>query len=312
MFSCCLAPGTHHNVPQCISHSDSDPHYSLDIVDWCLSSDASSVTVRTLICNDKEENAVSTGKKCFQIGPTANGRMDLVVAYSTISQHRPHGYQRRTDAQVDLRAGIVTQDEAATADPGLIATHGVFMMIGWMILAPWGVFIVRYLKTRQWRLVAHISIMGSVGSMMVPLLIGVQASVGASDKLAQHSIIGLSIMSAFFVMAATGRFRYLKWEGQKIGKRIDFLTLVLHRYGGATFIALAWWNCYTGLVRIGPEDSYVEVVLFSTYSMGYVDYYVPSKPHNYVIKMLTFLLSVAIGTIWIFLEQFESMSMDHT
>ena len=44
-------------------------------------------------------------------------------------------------------------------------------------------------------------LLGVVGSMMVPLLIGVEASVGATDKTAQHAVVGLIVMSLFFLMA---------------------------------------------------------------------------------------------------------------
>ena len=105
---------------------------------------------------------------------------------------------------------------------------------------------------------------------MVPLLIGVQASVGATNKTAEHSLVGLILMGVFFLMAGTGRYRYLKWEGsRKLGRKTDLITLVFHKYGGFLFVGLAWWNCYTGLVRIGPEDSNFQLVVFSSYSMGY-------------------------------------------
>ena len=69
------------------------------------------------------------------------GGMDFIVAYNTLLSNRPHGYQRRTNAQVDLNAGVLTQSEAGIADDGLIATHGAFMLVGWLLLAPWGVFV---------------------------------------------------------------------------------------------------------------------------------------------------------------------------
>lgn len=104
---------------------------------------------------------------------------------------------------------------------------------------------------------------------MVPLLIGVEASVGATDKTAAHAMVGLCIMCMFFLMAGTGRYRYLKWEGVKIGRKTDFITLAFHKYGGAVFIGLAWWNCWTGLCRIGPEDSEFQLVVFSNLHLGY-------------------------------------------
>lgn len=271
MFSCCLAPGTYHEKPLCSKSSD-DLFYSLEITDWCISSETSSVTVRAPVCNNDETVAIDSGsekRNCFRTVSTEDGAMDFIVAYNRVANSRPHGYQRRTNAQIDLTAGVFTQEEASTADDGLIATHGAFMLFGWLGLAPWGVFIVRYMKTWKRRLVAHISIMGVVGSMMVPLLIGVEASVGATDKTNQHAVVGLIVMTLFFAMAGTGRFRYLKWEGHKIGKKTDFITLVFHKYGGAVFIGLAWWNCYTGLCRISPEDSEFQLVIFSNLHIGY-------------------------------------------
>ena len=143
-FSCCLAPGTHHNVPVCAEPGD-EIYYTLEVVDWCLSKEESSVTVRALVCSDDDvgsnNNVNATSNECFQMSSTPDGKMDFIVAFNPLSNSRPHGYQRRTNAQVDLIAGILTKGEAQTADKGLIATHGVLMLVGWMVLAPWGVFV---------------------------------------------------------------------------------------------------------------------------------------------------------------------------
>jgi hypothetical protein len=117
--------------------------------------------------------------------------------------------------------------------------------------------------------------MGFVGSLMVPLLIGVEASVGATDKTAEHCVVGLSLMIVFFFMVFAGRIRYLKLEGKPVGRKTDIVSLIFHKYGGLTIVALAWWNCYTGLVRIGPEDSYIQIVVLSSFPMGYGEYHEP-------------------------------------
>jgi cytochrome b involved in lipid metabolism len=111
--------------------------------------------------------------------------------------------------------------------------------------------------------------MGVVGSLLIPLLIGVEASVGATDKKAEHSVVGLIMVLVYFFMAAAGRIRYLKLAGHMVGKKSDLYSKILHIYGGYVILVLAWWNCYTGLVRIGPEDSYAQIIVLSSYPMGY-------------------------------------------
>mmetsp|Transcript_13448 Transcript_13448/g.25308 ORF Transcript_13448/g.25308 Transcript_13448/m.25308 type:complete len:1223 (+) Transcript_13448:3-3671(+) len=266
LFSCCVASTSSYHVPQCLKPGDSN-YYELEVADACLSKSMSSVQVKAKVCPDGDDD--SSTAACFRSTSTADGKIDFIVAFNPFTTVRSHGYQRRTSAQVDLSAGILTSVEQDTVDNGLIATHGIFMLAGWLFLAPWGIFIVRYMKTRSWHLVTHISIMGVVGSMMIPLLIGVEASVGASDKKQQHSLVGLILLFLFFVMVAAGRIQYLKWDGRKVGKKTAFVSKVVHKLGGYCFIGLAWGNCYTGLVRIGPEDSQFQIVFLSSYSMGY-------------------------------------------
>jgi len=148
MFSCCLAPGTNHKAPVC-SQSTDDLYYELEVLDWCLTPTESSVTIRAPLCSGDDDNSSNANgeganqkqKNCFGTSSSPDGKMDFIVSYNPMSSTRPHGYQRRTSAQVDLMAGVLTESEVSTADSGLIATHGVFMLIGWMLVAPWAVFV---------------------------------------------------------------------------------------------------------------------------------------------------------------------------
>ena len=324
---CCVAPGTGHTQPRCAT-SDDEVFYELEIINWCLTPTSAAVTLRAPACDDTVGQMNGT-IDCFRLSSTEDNLMDFITAFNPNSA-TVHGFMRRTSAQLNFFDGMLTQGEAPVVEQGLIATHGLFMLFGWMIMAPLAVFvstrrivlfsiarpvfecyishscshyfycsrkIVRYMKTSSWRLTAHISLMGVVGSLMVPLLIGVQASVGATNKAQDHSIVGLILMIVYFFMAFAGRIRYLKLAGRKIGKKTDFCSLVLHKYGGFCIIGTAWWNCYTGLVRIGPEDSYVQAVVFSSIPLGY------NLPvFGFIRKYLFFPYIACVGIIFALAE----------
>jgi hypothetical protein len=138
LFSCCVADGGLHVQPVC-SSPDASVYYELTIVDWCLTPGTSRVTVTAPVCDDNEQ--LTNGKvNCFRTTSNANGEMDFIVAFNP-NRIGNHGYQMRTAAAVDLSAGVLTQNESDTADVGLIATHAIFMLFGWMVFAPMAIFV---------------------------------------------------------------------------------------------------------------------------------------------------------------------------
>lgn len=144
LFSCCVADGGLHVQPVC-SGADAAVFYELTIIDWCLTPGTSSVTVTAPVCDDTEQFA--NGKvNCFRTSSNANGEMDFIVAYNP-NRIGNHGYQMRTAAAVDLSAGVLTQSESDTADVGLIATHAIFMLCGWMLFAPMAIFVSLNVET---------------------------------------------------------------------------------------------------------------------------------------------------------------------
>lgn len=239
MFQCCVASGA--NVkPACLSPEDSR-YYELDVVNWCLSPEESSVTIKALVCDENVET------DCFEMASNPDGSIDMIVSYNPNDQNRPHGFQRRTSTVVDLKAGILTSAEDGVADTGLIAYHGISMLIFWMIMAPIGIYIVRYMKTKSWRLAAHITIMGAVGGLTIPIIVGVESSVGASsDKTQEHSVIGIALTLLFLPMFFAGRIRYSKLQGRKVGRKTAHYALIFHKCFGYGILICSWWNCYTG------------------------------------------------------------------
>ena len=163
-FSCCVARGAN-VVPQCLP--ETDPAFvQLEVVDWCLDAEESSVTVRADVC--ASETAGGKTSNCFDPSSNADGTIDMIAAYNP-ARVRPHGFQRRTSTVVDLKAGLLTAAESSIAQEGLIAYHAITMLVFWMFLAPVGIYIVRYMKTKTWRVVAHVSIMVSAALFCVDL-----------------------------------------------------------------------------------------------------------------------------------------------
>ena len=95
--------------------------------------------MRAPACSDNpsEGGGDELQRDCFQLSPAK----DFIVAYNPRAQGRTHGFQRRTHSQVDLFAGVLTQSEGGTADEGLIATHAIFMLVAWLLFAPWAIFV---------------------------------------------------------------------------------------------------------------------------------------------------------------------------
>lgn len=263
-FSCCVARGSH-VVPGCLGEDDPS-FYPLEVVDWCLDEEESSVTIQAEVCAG--EGFGGKTSNCFEPSSNGDGTINMIAAYNP-SRVRPHGFQRRTSTVVDLKAGILTAGESNVAQEGLIAYHAITMMVFWMFLAPIGIFVARYMKTRTWRLVTHISIMGAVAGLMIPILVGVEASVGATDKSAEHAVIGLSLTGIVLPMFLAGRIRMLKLQGVKVGRRTARIAFAFHKFTGYCILFASWYNCYAGLIRISPEDSNLTLVLFSSVSLGY-------------------------------------------
>lgn len=103
---------------------------------------------------------------------------------------------------------------------------------------------------------------------MVPILIGVEASVGATDKSQEHAVIGLGLTGIVLPMFLAGRIRMLKLEGVKVGRRTARIAFAFHKYTGYCILFASWYNCYAGLIRISPEDANLTLVLFSSVALG--------------------------------------------
>jgi hypothetical protein len=142
MFSCCVTPGTMHGIPRCAVPGD-EIFYPVEVAESCLTTDSSSVTIRAPVCMDPADDTSPEGplRNCFRLSSTPDGKMDFIVSYNPMALNRPHGYQRRSSAQMDLIGGDLTERESLVTDQGLLATHAIFMLIAWMICAPVGIFV---------------------------------------------------------------------------------------------------------------------------------------------------------------------------
>ena len=162
-FSCCVATGNQHVRPLCDAGKD-----YLTVLDSCASDDGAYVSVRAQLCSSD-----ITGNNCFSSG----GDLDFIAAYNPTDVNAAHGFSRRTNGGTNLSLGVAASCSEDSAQAGLFALHGGMLLISWLLLAPIAIWIVRYKKEKQWRLRAHITLVGIIVGMMLTLVTAALVSV---------------------------------------------------------------------------------------------------------------------------------------
>lgn len=238
VFSCCVSQSRSHAVPQCV-----DEKYQLEVIDSCISPEEYSfVILRAPLCKLNGNRTT-----CFYL---PDGELDFIAAFSPHIVG-PHGFSRRTAGRLNLRTGWGTSASSDSANGGLFALHGGTMIVCWFILVPAAIWIVRYCKGKAWRLVAHITLVGITGSLVLAVasmvLVSVEGSsfgtVEGSSVFSKHKIVGLCVVGFVLFMVVTGEARRTR-EINKVLKTqwIDRAVLLAHRWGGFTLLILAWWK----------------------------------------------------------------------
>lgn len=273
-FSCCVANGKKHVRPEC------DSSYSyLSVLDSCSSSSEDSyVRLRAELCSSGYS---AEDGSCFLHGTV--GDVDFIAAYSLLGSSLAHGFKNRMTGSTNLANGLAaTCSSEDSAQAGLFALHGISLLIAWLVFVPIAIYVVRYMKDKSWRLKVHITLVGVAGGLMLALVGSALVSVegtsfgtqnAESAVFSAHKIFGLSVVFVAVFMTVTGELR----RTHTLAKRTKSLAaeravIISHRIGGLVLVALAWYNCYTGLVQISPyESDSIEVTFFSgkTVSMGY-------------------------------------------
>uniref|UniRef100_A0A7S1B5D1 Cytochrome b5 heme-binding domain-containing protein n=1 Tax=Corethron hystrix TaxID=216773 RepID=A0A7S1B5D1_9STRA len=251
IFSCCLTKGHGHHAPICINSRIGGMHYELDVIESCLLENSSSVKFRVPLCPSG-----STGsQKCFDLDKFKIGEsktVDFITAYNNMDKTRTHGPSRRAPGTINLYDASLSTSES-TNTKMFFLVHGLFMLVAWLLLVPTGIFIVRYMKSNKWWLVGHVTIMGVVTSMIpVSILSSITAGNTLSD-IDNHKTLGVLLTILFFFMVGAGKILQLKMQEVFNNEILSKIALNVHRYGAWFVLAAAWYNCYTGLIRIGPE-----------------------------------------------------------
>eukprot|EP00581_Thalassiosira_minuscula_P007700 CAMPEP_0183709744 /NCGR_PEP_ID=MMETSP0737-20130205/5727_1 /TAXON_ID=385413 /ORGANISM="Thalassiosira miniscula, Strain CCMP1093" /LENGTH=1527 /DNA_ID=CAMNT_0025937921 /DNA_START=98 /DNA_END=4681 /DNA_ORIENTATION=+ len=268
-FSCCVAQGYSHVRPECEGQN------YLSVLDSCVSKNdgGSYVMVRAKLCSTANDS------NCFY----DNGDdLEFIAAYNPDDASAAHGFSRRQGGSTNLVTGTAATCSDDSAQAGLFALHGATLLIAWLVLAPIAIYVVRYKKDKPWRLQVHITLVGVIGGLMLNMVLAAMLSVegtsfGTEDAEASsfstHKKFGLSIVIFVVFMIATGELRRRRILIKRMDSiRLERAVMNSHRCGGIVLVGLAWYNCWTGLIQIGPYDSdSVEVALFSskTVALGY-------------------------------------------
>ncbi|KAL3784911.1 hypothetical protein ACHAW5_006233 [Stephanodiscus triporus] len=274
-FSCCVVDGDRHVALDCDGITREN---YLTVLKSCASAKRSYVTVRARLCQSPSSGKEETKRDCF----SHEGDLQFIAAYNPDGVNVAHGFSRRKAGSTNLAIGYAATCSDDSNNAGLFALHGALLLTAWLILAPIAIYVVRYYKGKSWRLKVHISLVGVIISLMFALVMTAIISVegtsfgtvdARSATLSKHKIIGLSVMCLIAFMVVTGELR----RKRTLMKRTESIALeraviISHRCGGFFLVGAAWYNCYTGLIQIGPyEQDSVEITFFSskTVSLGY-------------------------------------------
>ncbi|KAL1920092.1 uncharacterized protein VTP21DRAFT_1238 [Calcarisporiella thermophila] len=219
------------------------------------------VTFRRLLnTNDSADIAVIPGIKQPWLWAVAKKRP---VGNYTVSVPFHTGFGR---FEAVLTEAGMTGTHRLTKDIGSMAFwHGIVMAVVWMVAAPVGAFIPRFLRTvlgPAW-FPSHWTIMGVIGVSLTTIgfALGYVATKGRHFNT-PHKIIGMTVFVATLLQALLGI--YIDRTYNPARERTPFRDH-LHRFFGYGLILLSMANVYLGLLAFHIQDVLWIFILFGVW-----------------------------------------------
>ncbi|CAM9704645.1 unnamed protein product, partial [Ectocarpus fasciculatus] len=186
---------------------------------------------------------------------------DTEVIYSFGESLGQHPTSSRGASTINFATGDV---DIECDEDNFVSLHGALMLIAWMVLAPWGIYYVRYRKGEEidfiWRYEwweMHEEIMIVASEAVLPLGITAIFASG-SQRGTEHAHWGYYMIVAVIAQVLSGWLR-VKGLG---GKNANFSVFhrfnkFFHIYAGRFAYLAGVIQCYRGLELVASNDKLI-------------------------------------------------------
>eukprot|EP00127_Corallochytrium_limacisporum_P007136 Clim_evm9s243 gene=Clim_evmTU9s243 len=165
-----------------------------------------------------------------------------------------------------------------TDDQKVINAHGLVMGIAWLVLAPLGIFLGRFMQKldidMKVRNHTHMGIMFIV--WLLTIIGAVLAFVSDGEGQLYHKVI------AYIVFISTVLLPYLGYVSMQNGRRYRPKVVPFHRHWGWLILALGIYSVFSGIAALKPGDEWFIVagVICGVAVLSFVsaEIYVRQKP----------------------------------
>ncbi|CAN0184392.1 unnamed protein product, partial [Scytosiphon promiscuus] len=186
---------------------------------------------------------------------------DVVYSFREGAGVGQHPNANRGASTVNFATGDV---EIVCSEDNFVSLHGALMLIAWMILAPWGIYYVRYRKGEEidfiwqyqwWEM--HEEIMIVASEAVLPLgITAIFASGGGHNS--EHAHWGYYMIAAVIAQVLTGWLRVKGLEGKNANfSNFHRFNKFFHIYAGRFAYLAGVVQCYRGLELVASDDKLI-------------------------------------------------------
>ncbi|CAM9193662.1 unnamed protein product [Discosporangium mesarthrocarpum] len=164
-----------------------------------------------------------------------------------------HGMGRIAKVTINFSTGEST-GESFESTSSFFAFHGAVMLLAWLVVAPFGIFVNRYMKGFPLWLELHEGSLGFVAEAVIPVAASALATTKGNFRTT-HALLGTLVMVYIVFQLISGFQRAYSLKTSEYSRWAK-ITAMIHTWGGRGIFIVAIATCYHGLNIIAPDATF--------------------------------------------------------